>query len=46
MNIQLMLEFFKAQFLVTHFLVYINDPPDDIICNIAVYAGDTTLYSK
>ena len=27
-------------------LVYINDPPDDIICNNAIYAGDTTLYSK
>ena len=29
----------------TLFLLYINDLPDDIICNIAVYA-DTTLYSK
>ena len=28
------------------FLLYINDPPDDIICNIAIYADDTTLYSK
>ena len=28
------------------FLLYINDLPDDIICNIAVYADDTTLYSK
>ena len=24
----------------------INDLPDDVICNIAIYAGDTTLYSK
>ena len=27
------------------FLLYINDPPDDI-CSIAIYADDTTLYSK
>ena len=30
----------------TLFLVYINDFPDDINCNIAIYADDTTLYSK
>ena len=30
----------------TFFLLYINDPPDDVICNIAIYADDTTLYSK
>ena len=28
------------------FLLYINDLPDDVICDIAVYANDTTLYSK
>ena len=28
------------------FLLYINDLPDDVICNIAIYADDTTLYSK
>ena len=28
------------------FLQYINDILDDIICNIAIYADDTTLYSK
>ena len=28
------------------FLLYINDRPDDVICNIAIYADDTTLYSK
>ena len=28
------------------FLQYINDLPDDVICNIAIYADDTTLYSK
>ena len=30
----------------TIFLLYINDLPDDIICNIAIYADDTTLCSK
>ena len=30
----------------TLFLLYINDDPDDVICNIAIYADDTTLYSK
>ena len=30
----------------TPFLLYINDLPDDDICNIAIYADDTTLYSK
>ena len=28
------------------FLLYINDLPDDAICDIAVYADDTSLYSK
>ena len=27
------------------FLLYINDLPNDVICNIAVYTDDTTLYS-
>ena len=30
----------------THFLLYINDLPDEVICDIAIYAVDTTLYSK
>ena len=30
----------------TLFLIYINDLPDDVICDIAIYARDTTLYSK
>ena len=30
----------------TLFLQYSNDLQDDIICNIATYADDTTLYSK
>ena len=28
------------------FLLYINDLLDDVICSIAIYADDTTLYSK
>ena len=28
------------------FLLYINDFPDDVICNIAIYADDTTRYSN
>ena len=27
----------------TLFLIYINHRPDDVICNIAIYADDTTL---
>ena len=30
----------------TLFLLYINDLPDDVISNIAIYADYTTLYSK
>ena len=30
----------------TLFLLYINDLPDDVICNTAIYANDTTLYFK
>ena len=36
-NIPLMLVFLKVLY---------GDLPDDIIFNIAIYAGDTTLYSK
>ena len=28
----------------TRFLLYINDLPDDVICDIAIYTDDTTLY--
>ena len=28
------------------FLLYINDLPDDAICDIGIYPYDTTLYSK
>ena len=44
-NIQLMLVFLKA-IVSTLFLLYINDPLDDVICDIAIYTDDTTLYSK
>ena len=30
----------------TLFLLYINDLPEDVICNITIYADDTTFYSK
>ena len=30
----------------TLFLLYINDLPDDVICDIAIYADNTTLYSR
>ena len=40
-NIQLLLEFLKAPFLV-----YINNLPDDVISDVAIYADDITLYSK
>ena len=41
-NIQLIWEFLKAPL----FLLYINDLPDDVICDVAIYADDTTLCSK
>ena len=28
------------------FLLYINELPDDVICDIAICTHDTTLYSK
>ena len=30
----------------TLFLLYINDLPHDVICDTAIYAEDTTLYSR
>ena len=44
MNIQLMLQ--GSICGPTLFLLYINNRPDDVICNIAIYADDSTLYSK
>ena len=45
-NIQLMMEFLKALFFGPALsLLYINDL-DYVICNIAIYADDTTHYSK
>ena len=42
-----MLQFLKGPFLVLDFfLLYFNDLPEDVICDIAIYADDTTLYSK
>ena len=45
-NSHLMLEFLQGPLLVLHFLLYISDLPDDVVCNIAINADDTTLYSK
>ena len=41
-NIQLMLEFLKAPFLVLHFSYYISMT----FLMMAIYADDTTLFSK
>ena len=30
----------------TLFPIYINDLPDDVMCNIAIYADDAALHSK
>ena len=30
----------------TLFLLYINDLPDDAVCDVAICADDATLYSK
>ena len=35
-NIQFLVKFLKAPFVPTLFLIYINDLPDDVICNIAM----------
>ena len=45
-SIQFMLEFLKGPVLVLHFSCCINDLLDDVICDIAIYADETTLYSK
>ena len=46
-NIWLMLDFLKAPFLVLYFLYYpLMTFLDNVICDIAIYADDTTLYLK
>ena len=30
----------------TLFLLYIDDLPDDVVCNIVIYADDTIHYSR
>ena len=34
----------QKNFALPH--VYINDLPADVVCDIAIYADDTILYSK
>ena len=43
-NAQLMLKI--PQGSIQGSILYMNDLPDDVICDIAIYADDTTLYSK
>ena len=46
-SIQLMLELLRAPFLVLHFSYYtLINLSDDVICDIAIYTDDTTLYSN
>ena len=47
-NIQFMLKFPKGPFFVLHFSYHtvMNDVPDDVVCNIVIYADETNLYSK
>ena len=46
-NTQLILEFLKAPLLVLHFSYYtLMTLIVNVICDIAIYADDATLYSK
>ena len=46
-NIRLTLRVLQGSILgPTLFLLHSNDLPDDVICYIAIYADDTTCYSK
>ena len=45
-NIQLMLKFPKAPFLVLHFSYYTLMTFLMMLSDVAIYADDTTLYSK
>ena len=41
-----MLELLKGPLFSLHptfFILYINDLPNDVICDIAIYADDTTI---
>ena len=37
---------YKYHKYIIQSILYINDLPDDVVCNIAIYADDATLYSK
>ena len=37
---------YKYHKYIIQSILYINDLPDDVVCNVAIYADDTTLYSK
>ena len=41
-----MLQFLKVSFTRPLLLLYPNDLPNDAICNIVIYADDTTFYSE
>ena len=47
-NIQLIVEWVCQGSILgpTLLLLYVNDSPDNVICNIAIYVDDTTLYFK
>ena len=45
-NFQLMLEFQGLIPGPTLFLLYIKNLLDDVVCDIAIYVDDITLYSK
>ena len=44
-SLQKNIQFLRSILGLTLFLLYINDIPDDVVCNIAIYTDDTTVYS-
>ena len=40
------LTFTYILYIYIYIYIYINNLPDDVICNIAIYADDFTLYTK